>query len=111
MIPKLTGKLNARQQERILKAAIAHQQYISNISSFEVAGLSFIDSLISELDKTTPKEVILNLKGLKEDVKEIKIFILVEKNKDSNFILYYKNKYHCDVSTIVDYLAAVIVKQ
>ena len=80
--------MNIRQQERILEAAVAHQQCMANISSFKVAGLSFIYSLISKLDKTTPREVILNLKRLEEDVKETKIFILVEKNKDWNFISY-----------------------
>ena len=54
---------------------------MANISSFEVLGLSFIDSSISEADKTIPREVILNLKGLEEDLQQIKIFISIEKDK------------------------------
>ena len=53
---------------------------MANISSFEASGLSFVDFPISELDKTTLCEVILNLKGLEEDPKDTKIFISVEKN-------------------------------
>ena len=83
---------------------------MANISLFEVTGLSFIDSPISELDKTTLREVILNLTGLKEDLITTKILILVEKNRDSNYILYYKNKYYHNVTIIVDYLAAVMIK-
>ena len=52
---------------------------MTNISLFEVSGLSFLDSLISELDKTTLRKVILDLKRLKEDLRETKIFISVEK--------------------------------
>ena len=63
------------------------------------------------MDITTLREVILDLKELKEDLCEIKIFILVEKDRYGNFILYYKNKYHRDTSTIADYLAAIIAKQ
>ena len=59
-----------------------------NISLFEAAGLSFIDLLISKLNKITLREVILNLTRLEEHLKETKIFISVEKNKDSNYILY-----------------------
>ena len=48
LIPKWIVKLNVCQQERICKAAIAHQQVISNILSFEVSGLTFVDGPISE---------------------------------------------------------------
>ena len=82
-----------------------------NMSLFEAAGLNFINSSINELDKTTPHEVILNLKGLEDEFKDIKIFILVKKNKNSNYILYYRNKYYHDVSIIADYLPVVIQKQ
>ena len=58
--------------------------------AFETRGLLFIDSLIHEIDKTIPQEVILNLKGLDDKSKDTSIFILVEKNIDRNFILYYK---------------------
>ena len=52
---------------------------MANISSFEATGLSFINSLISKLDKTTLREVILNLTGLEEALKTAKIFISVGK--------------------------------
>ena len=84
---------------------------MANILSFEAARLSFIDSPISEADKTTPRKVILDLKGLEEENKEIKIFISVKKDKHGNYILYYKNKFDRDASTIADYLVAVMVKQ
>ena len=83
---------------------------MANISSFEPVGLSFINLLISEIDKTIPQEVILNLNSLEKDLQTIKIFISIEKNKSSNYILYYKNKFYYDTSTIADYLAVVIVK-
>ena len=82
-----------------------------NILSFEASGLTFIDSLISETDKTTPRKVILDLTGLEKELKSIKIFISVKKDKNGNYLLYYKNKYHYDTSTITDYLAAVMIKQ
>ena len=83
---------------------------MANISSFEASSLSFINFPISEFDKTTPREVILGLTGLEKELQSTKIFISVEKDKNRNFILYYKSKYHCDASTIADYLTIVIVK-
>ena len=84
---------------------------MANISFFEVSDLSFIDPPISNSNKTMLCEVILGLTGLETDLQTTKIFISVEKNKYRNFIIYHKNKYHCDTSTIADYLVAVIVKQ
>ena len=84
---------------------------MANILSFEAAGLSFVDSLISKVDKTTLREVILGLKGLEEENKETKKFISIEKDKYRNYMLYYKNKFHYNASTIADYLVAVMVKQ
>ena len=76
---------------------------MASISSFEVAGLNFIDLPTSNQDKTTPREVILQLKDLEEEAKETKIFISVKKNRSGNFILYYKSKFHYDALTIADY--------
>ena len=81
-----------------------------NILSFEVSGLTFIDSSISETDKITPRKVILDLTGLEKELKSIKIFISVEKDKNGNYLLYYKNKYYYNVSTITYYLAVVMIK-
>ena len=83
---------------------------MTNISSFEALELSFIDSPISEVDKTMPRDVILSLTCLEKDLQTIKIFISVKKDKYRNFILYYKSKYYWDTLTIADYLAAVMVK-
>ena len=83
---------------------------MANISLFEVSRLSFLDSPISELDKITLREFILDLKGHQKNLHKIKIFISVEKDRHGNFILYYKNKYHHDASTIAYYLAAIIAK-
>ena len=71
--------------------------------------IKFIDSSISKNTKTIPQEAILNLTGLEEANKDIKIFIFIEKGKNGNFILYYK-KYHYNASTITNYLMTVIVK-
>jgi len=54
--------------------------------------------------------VILSLKGVTSEIKDNKVFILVEKDYNGNYILYYKKKYHRDASTIAEQLAAVIVK-
>ena len=89
---------------------IGYQQTIVNIMSFEVAGLSHLDSPMSNMDLTAPRQVILNLNGLKEDTKSQKVFISIEKNKDGNCISYYKKKYYWDTSTIAEYLAAVMDK-
>ena len=78
--------------------------------SFEANGITFIDSLISEIDKITPWEVILNLKGLDKETKNKNIFILIKKNSKGNFILYYKKKYYRDTSMIVEYLLVVMSK-
>ena len=83
---------------------------MANISLFEVSELSFSDSLISDLDKTTSREVILSLTGLEAEFQLTKIFILLEKDKNVNFIFYYKSKYHRVTSTIADYLTAVMIK-
>ena len=83
---------------------------MSNIMLFESLGLTYLDSPISVSNNTTPRQVILNLKKLVEEIKEEKIFISVEKNKNRNFILYYKKKFYRDVSIIVEYLATVMVK-
>ena len=77
---------------------------------FEASGLKYLDSSISVSNNTIPRQVILNLKGLVEETKEEKIFISVEKNKNGNFILYYKKKFYRDASMIAEYLATVMVK-
>ena len=41
---------------------------MANTLSFEASRLSFIDSLISNWDKTTPYEVILHLNRLEEEL-------------------------------------------
>ena len=79
--------------------------------SYEAPYISYINTLISDKDKTTPYEVILNLKGLTEETKEENIFISIEKNHHSNYILYYKKKFHRNASIIADYLPANIEKQ
>ena len=79
--------------------------------SYEVSSISYIDIPISDKDKATPHKVILNLKGLTEETKEENIFISIEKNHHSNYILYYKKKFHRDTLTILDYLLAIIEKQ
>ena len=48
--------------------------------AFKVRGLLFIDLPISKTNKTTLREVILNLKGLDDELKDTIIFISVEKN-------------------------------
>ena len=55
LIPKQTSKLNVRQQENMQKAAIGHQKMMLNIMLFEATGLTYLDSLISELNKNTPR--------------------------------------------------------
>ena len=42
------NRLNNRQQERIARAATSHAQVMQNILSFEAAGLSYLDELLSE---------------------------------------------------------------
>ena len=57
---------------------------MANISIFEATGLSFINFPISEVNKTTPREVIINLNSLEQDLQTIKIFIYIKKNKSGN---------------------------
>ena len=56
-----------------------------NILSFEVHSLTYLDRPISELDPTTPRQVILLLTGLTNDAKEEKVFITVEKDYNGNY--------------------------
>ena len=79
--------------------------------SYEASGLCHINQLLSNKDKTTLQQLILNLKGLIEETKEEKIFISLEKDTNGNFILFYKKKFHRDASTIAYYLVAVLLKQ
>ena len=51
------------------------------------------------------------MKGLTPKIQDKNIFISVEKDINGNYILYYKKKFYCDVSTIADFLATVIMKQ
>ena len=69
-----------------------------------------MDRPISELDPTTPWQVILLLAGLTNDTKEEKVFITVEKDYNGNYQLFYKKKFYCDTSTIAEYLVAVMPK-
>ena len=78
---------------------------------FESEELILVDSIISSKDKYTPRELILGLTGLSKENKEEKVFVLVEKDYCGNIILVYKKKFHKDVSTIADFLAAVMIKQ
>ena len=48
---------------------------MANISSFEAIEHSFIDSPISKLNKTTLREVILNLTELEKDLKTEKKYL------------------------------------
>jgi len=79
--------------------------------TFEVEGLAFIDSTISSSDKWTPRELILGLTGLSEENKEEKIFISVEKDYRGNVLLVYKKKYYKNISTMADFLTAIMIKQ
>ena len=45
--------------------------------SSKANSITFIDSLISNQDKTTPREVILNLTSLEDETKNQKIFISI----------------------------------
>jgi len=72
--------------------------------------LTFINSLINKIDKTTPRKVILGLTGLEKELKSTKIFSSVGKDKNGNYLLYYKNKYYYNTSTITDYLVVVMIK-
>ena len=94
-----------------MKAATVHTQVIGNIISSEAQGITYIDTLISDKDPTTPRQIILGLKGLTEDTKEENIFISIKKNSSGNFVLFYKKKFYCDASTIANYLPAVMQKQ
>ena len=49
---------------------MVHKQVLANILSFEVPGLLFISSRISENNKTIPHKAILQLTGLEEESKE-----------------------------------------
>lgn len=111
LIPKWTPKLNARQQERICKAATAHQQVMSNILSFEAPRLTCAHSLISKLYSNTHRQVISSLKGLTEEIKNEKVLILVEKDCHANHMLFCKKKHHCDALTMAKHLTAVMMKQ
>ena len=53
---------------------------MDNIIFFKVPGITCIDSPISDRDKTTPWQVILELKGLTDETKNENIFISVEKD-------------------------------
>ena len=48
---------------------MAYKQVLANIISFEAAGLSFLDSKISDSDKTTPCKAIPQLTGLEGESK------------------------------------------
>ena len=49
--------------------------------------------------------------GLTDDAKEEKVFIIVEKDYNGNYQLFYKKKFHCDASTMAEHLVAVMSKQ
>ena len=51
------------------------------------------------------------MKSLISKTKDDKVFISVEKDYNGNYILYYKKKYHRDVSTMAKQLAVAINKQ
>ena len=67
---------------------MAHIQVIGNIMLYEALGNIYIDALISEKDTTTPRQIILSLKGLTAETKEENIFISIEKNSSGNYILF-----------------------
>ena len=55
--------------------------------------------------------MILDSTRLSEENKIEKVSISVKKDRDSNILLLCKKKFYQDISTIADFLAAVIVKQ
>ena len=76
--------------------------------SYESPGITYIDILISEKDSTTLRQIILGLKGLTAETKDENIFISIEKDLSGNYILFYKKKFHCDTSTIANYLPVLM---
>ena len=46
---------------------LTHFQVLANIITFEAKGLIFLDLAILSTNKRTPRELILNLKGLSEE--------------------------------------------
>ena len=90
---------------------MVYTEVISNIMAYEVSGIDYIDSPLSNKDKTTLRQIILSLKGLTEETKDENIFISIEKNPSGNYTLFYKKKFYHDVSTITDYLPVVMDKQ
>ena len=56
---------------------LTHSQVLANIMTFEAERLAFLDSAISSTNKRTPRELILNLKGLLEGNKNKVIFISI----------------------------------
>ena len=67
---KWLNKINIRQQERIAKVVTAYTQVIENIILHKAPGISYINSPISDYNKTTLNQVILNLKRLTEETKD-----------------------------------------
>ena len=66
---------------------------------------------MSDKDKTTPRQIILNLTGLTPETKDENFFISIKKDYNGNFVLFYKKKFHRDTSTIANHLATVMMKQ
>ena len=81
LVPKWSNKLNVRLYESIQKVAVRHQQMMTNVMSFEASGLPCLDSPISGKDKSTPRPVMLTLKGLEAETKNECMFISAEKTE------------------------------
>ena len=79
--------------------------------AYKALGIDYIDTPLSNKDKTAPYQIILSLKDLTEEIKEENIFISIEKDLLGNYIFFYKKKFYRDVSTIANYLLAVMNKQ
>ena len=84
---------------------------MANTTLFEVEGLEYLDNKINDTIRKTLYKMILEIKELLVEIKEEKIFISVEKDYYSNYILVYKKKSYYNTIIITSNLAIVIVKQ
>ena len=80
-----------------------------NLGQFEAQGIMSVDSPVNDiLIKETPRELTLKIKSIEHSGQLL--FIALEKNKCSIYLLFYKKHFHDKISIVADYLLAYFLK-
>ena len=107
-LPQYEFRQNTRMQIEIKQAIVKHKQLLANIRIFKAQGISWVNSQVSDIIKESLRDIELKIECKSQPGQ--KLFIALEKNKNGSYTLFYRKKFHKEVSIVVDHLPAYFLK-